>query len=294
MLSQQLDVAIPDLRCFGDTEDLPVDATRGYRDWTDDMTEFVDALGWKEYSVLGWSMGGDIAMQLTIDHPDQINHLILLCCGSPYGFGGSWSEDGTFHHPLGLGAGGGCAKQQKNILLSDRASAAIRKLLYSFYFNSHFHLDEKWEQRFIDSVLKTKTGEGRFPGDFHYTIQWPFITAGEKGVLNTMAPPYCDVSGIMDISPKPPILWLRGSHDSVVSDKSMFEFGYLGSIGMVPGWPGPIVYPPQPMESQIRHVLNLYQEKGGAYNEIVIPGGHACHLESPEYVIPTLFSFILD
>src|ERR1700750_430905 len=35
----------PDMRGFGDTEDVPIDATRGLRDWADDTHALVRALG---------------------------------------------------------------------------------------------------------------------------------------------------------------------------------------------------------------------------------------------------------
>ena len=35
----------PDMRGFGDTERVPIDATRGLRDWADDTAALLDALG---------------------------------------------------------------------------------------------------------------------------------------------------------------------------------------------------------------------------------------------------------
>ena len=35
---------------------------------------------------------------------------------------------------------------------------------------------------------------------------------------------------------------------------SFFDFGFLGQIGAVPGWPGAEAYPVQPMVSQLRAV----------------------------------------
>ena len=51
----------PDLRSFGRTERRPVDATRGLRDWSDDLHALVEALGWAgsgRVHVAGWSNGG--------------------------------------------------------------------------------------------------------------------------------------------------------------------------------------------------------------------------------------------
>jgi hypothetical protein len=82
---------------------------------------------------------------------------------------------------------------------------------------------------------------------------------------------------------KPPILWLRGADDQIVSDSSLFEFGTLGKLGAVPGWPGEEVYPPQPMVSQTRAVLDQYAANGGRYWEVVLADtGHTPYIEKPE------------
>jgi pimeloyl-ACP methyl ester carboxylesterase len=50
----------PDLRSFGRTERLPLDATRGLRDWSDDLRSLVEALDWAGRRLIhaaGWSMG---------------------------------------------------------------------------------------------------------------------------------------------------------------------------------------------------------------------------------------------
>ena len=53
-----------------------------------------------------------------------------------------------------------------------------------------------------------------------------------------------------------------------------------GSLGLIPNWPGPEIYPPQPMLGQIRNVLEKYAKAGGTYDEVVIEGaGHAPFIE---------------
>ena len=47
-----------DLRGFGDTDDEPVDATRGVRDFSDDLAAAIEALGLDTVHLVGWSMGG--------------------------------------------------------------------------------------------------------------------------------------------------------------------------------------------------------------------------------------------
>jgi pimeloyl-ACP methyl ester carboxylesterase len=59
--------------------------------------------------------------------------------------------------------------------------------------------------------------------------------------------------------------------------------GTLGSMGLIPEWPGMEAYPPQPMVGQIRHVLKKYEAVGGSYEEVVIQdAGHAPFIEKPD------------
>ena len=106
-----------------------------------------------------------------------------------------------------------------------------------------------------------------------------------------MSPKNGNLSAFLDVEPKPEVLWIRGEADRIVSDTSMMEIGYLGKIGLIPGWPGETVYPPQPMVKQTRYFLDKYREKGGRYAELVIPGGHVCILESPVHFISALDAF---
>jgi pimeloyl-ACP methyl ester carboxylesterase len=58
-----------DLRGFGDTDDEPVDATRGLRDFSDDLAAAVEALGLDSVHLVGWSMGGGVVLQYLVDRP---------------------------------------------------------------------------------------------------------------------------------------------------------------------------------------------------------------------------------
>jgi pimeloyl-ACP methyl ester carboxylesterase len=58
-----------DLRGFGDTDPEPVDATRGLRDYADDVAATIDALGLDDVHLVGWSMGGGVVLQYLADRP---------------------------------------------------------------------------------------------------------------------------------------------------------------------------------------------------------------------------------
>ncbi len=293
LLAQWFDVVAPDLRCFGDTEDLPIDATRGYRDWSDDLACFTDALGWDQFALAGWSMGGGVAMQYAIDHGQRLTGLILLAPGSPYGFGGTKGAEGTPLFPPGLASGGGCANPQLVWALSHHSRLLLRSALNHLYFQPPFRMKSQWEDRLIDSIARTRIGPDQYPGNYRLVPQWPFVAAGDRGILNAISPLYGDVSALAHIHHKPPILWIRGSNDLVVSDHSLLEFGELGEHGMIPRLPGELAVQPQPMVTQTRHVLDMYQKNAGSYQELVLPGGHAFFLESPQLFLPALCTFLL-
>ena len=58
-----------DLRGFGDTDDEPVIATRGLRDFSDDLAAAIEALGLETVHLVGWSMGGGVVLQYLVDRP---------------------------------------------------------------------------------------------------------------------------------------------------------------------------------------------------------------------------------
>ena len=94
------------------------------------------------------------------------------------------------------------------------------------------------EDVFVESMLTTATGVDNYPGDSVPSENWPGFAPGGRGVLNTMAPQHHDVSGIVALETKPPVLWVRGTKDAIVSDASMFDLATLGQLGAIPGWPG--------------------------------------------------------
>jgi pimeloyl-ACP methyl ester carboxylesterase len=53
---------------------------------------FCDALGLKKVNAVGFSLGGMIAQQLALDHPDRVNRIILLGTGPRGGEGMTFTE----------------------------------------------------------------------------------------------------------------------------------------------------------------------------------------------------------
>ena len=186
------------------------------------------------------------------------------------------------------GSGGGTVNPEFTRLMGagdrgdDNPQASPRVVMNSFYWKPPFRPAR--EEELLSSLLSEKTGPDKYPGDFVASPNWPGIAPGVHGPVNAMSPKYTgdSVRRFVAASPKPPILWVRGADDQIVSDSSLFDFGTLGSLGAVPGWPGAEIYPPQPMVGQTRAVLELYQANGGAYEERVMPDvGHSPFIENP-------------
>jgi pimeloyl-ACP methyl ester carboxylesterase len=279
----------PDLRGYGDTEDQLVDATRGFGDWADDTFGLLDARGVERCHVVGHSMGGALVFSLIAANSARFLSATLVAPGSPYGFGGTKGLDGTPCYGEFAGSGGGVVNPEFARLMgagdrgSDNPQASPRVVMNSFYWKPPFRPER--EEELLSSLLSEKVGPDKYPGDFISSQNWPGIAPGLLGPANAMSPKYVGdtVERFVAAPAKPPILWVRGADDQIVSDSSFFEFGTLGKFGLVPGWPGEEIYPPQPMVGQTRAVLERYGAGGGAFEERVIAdAGHTPYIEKPD------------
>ncbi|WP_375385033.1 alpha/beta fold hydrolase [uncultured Microbacterium sp.] len=292
-LPADLRVIAIDLRGFGATEHAPIDATRGLRDFSDDIHASLKALEIPSAHLVGWSMGGGVVLQYALEHPAL--SLTLQAPVSPYGFGGT-RRDGTRLTDDDAGVGGGGANPDFVQRLtdgdaSDEAQTSPRSVFRSGYVSSQYTTDH--EDVWVEAMLTTSTAEGNYPGDGVASENWPGFAAGASGVLNTMAPKYFNVSGIVDLADKPPILWVHGTADAIVSDASFYDLNYLGQLGIIPGWPGEEIAPAQLMVTQTRDVLDAYAAAGGQVTELNLEGvGHAPHLERPAEVRQALLQVI--
>ncbi|MGO0575592.1 alpha/beta fold hydrolase [Ornithinimicrobium panacihumi] len=284
-LATDFRVIAPDFRGYGDSERRPIDATRGMRDLSDDVVALLDALEITDpVDLLGWSAGGNVVLQVAIDHPERVRRLVLEAGGSPFGFGGSAGLDGRPIAEDFAGSGGGTANPQfcQALAAGDRGEEPTSPLttLRAFYVKPGFTFEPEVEQRYLDGMLKTSVGEDIYPGDLTPSDNWPGVAPGTTGMNNALSPKYLNQAAFSDLDAPPPVLWIRGDEDQIVSDTSMFDLAQLGKLGAVPGYPGEDVCPTQPMVSQLRAVL---EAGGGEVTEVVYEGvGHSPHLEQPE------------
>ena len=133
--------------------------------------------------------------------------------------------------------------------------AAIRALVFKPPF-----VPER-EDDLLTSMFSTHLGEQDNPGRSVLSANWPYVAPGIWGSANALSPKYAgDVSRLYAAEPKVDILWVRGSHDLAVSDAAASDPGTLGSMGLIPGWPGMEVYPPQPMLGQTARAVKYAQQ----------------------------------
>lgn len=275
----------PDLRGYGGTEARPIDATRGLRDWSDDLARLVAALGHDRLHVVGHSLGAGVALQYALDHPATVRSVVLVVPLPPYGFGGT-RTDGTPCVPDFAGSGAGLARPElvERMAAGDRSTESQlspRSLIRRLFFPDPAVV--RSEDTILDGMLATRIGDDFYPGDTLPSSNWPGFAPGTRGVNNALSPKYCDLSRLADHGLRAPILWIRGDADAIVSDASVSDVGHLGSVGAVPDWPGEDVFPPQRMLFQTRAVLDRYRAAGGNYREEVLAGvGHFPYTQEPD------------
>lgn len=271
-----------DLRGFGDTDPAPVDAARGLDDYADDLAALVTALALAPVHLVGWSMGGGVLLRYLTGQPSSIASVTLVNPVSPFGFGGTHGVRGELYDPTGAGSGGGSANPEfvRRLAEGDTGAASPlspRQVLLAHYVKPPCvpeHLD-----MLVESMVTTRVGDDHYPGTSLRTDVWPGFAPGDRGVLNTMAPTHFRVADLSTVEPKPPLLWIRGMDDLIVSDTSLYDLAQLGALGAVPGWPGAQTCPPQPMIAQTRAVLRTY----GEFREVAIPdSGHGPQLDQPD------------
>jgi pimeloyl-ACP methyl ester carboxylesterase len=278
----------PDLRGFGDADrEVKVDATRGPGDWADDAVALLDQLDVAKAHIVGCSLGGCVVWYMLREYPERFLTASLVDTGSPFGFGGTKDVEGTPCYDDYAGSGGGLSNPEfiKRLAEGDRGMdsqfsprAATRALVFKPPFAP------EREEDLLSSMLTIHLGEQDNPGDFVQSPNWPYVAPGVWGSANALSPKYAgDVSRLYTAESKVDILWVRGSHDLTVANTAASCPGTLGSMGLIPNWPGMEVYPPQPMLSQIRSVLERYAAAGGSYREVVIEDtGHVPFIEKPE------------
>ncbi|HSR45262.1 MAG TPA: alpha/beta fold hydrolase [Acidimicrobiia bacterium] len=278
----------PDQRGFGEADsEKKIDATNGLGDPAGDALALLDELDIERVHLVGNSMGGSVVWRLIADAPERIITATQVAPGSPFGFGGTRDVDGRPCWDDFAGSGGGLINAQvvERLRAGDdgiESPFSPRNALRSLIVVPGSVPEN--EDGLVAAMLSTHLGEQDYPGDMTPSANWPFVAPGTMGVNNALSPKY--TSGLVDrllaANPKPPIAWVRGELDRVVSDQAAGDPGTLGAFGLIPDWPGAETYPSQPMLGQTRRILERYAEMGGEFSETIIAAtAHVPFIEEP-------------
>lgn len=82
-LAEHFQVVVPDLRGYGETERPPNVADYQPDELVLDLVGFIHAMGKDKAHVIGHDWGGGIAWRTVIQHPEVIDHLVVLNCPHP-------------------------------------------------------------------------------------------------------------------------------------------------------------------------------------------------------------------
>uniref|UniRef100_A0A7C3WNQ9 Alpha/beta hydrolase n=1 Tax=Thermofilum pendens TaxID=2269 RepID=A0A7C3WNQ9_THEPE len=290
-IPEGFEVVAPDLCGFGDTLCPGIDATRGFATFTEEVVAILDSLGVRRAVFVGHSMGGGVVFDLLVKHPDRVETAVLVDPMSPYGWGGTKGVHGEPCYPDYSGSGGGLIRVYNPFFLQvleklkrgTPLAEEERQLLeatVSLYFAPGYTPGEEIRSAIFEALKQARLGDDFYPGDYAESPNWPYVAPGTRGVLNAMSPKYFNARHALAAAQKPPVIWVHGSLDQMVSDSSVIDVGFLGKSGFIPNYPGEDVYPPQPMFSQIKAFLEEYQDRGGSVEVRIINGaGHTPFIE---------------
>ena len=82
----------PDNRGAGTTDAPPEESDYGIGPFASDLYELVTLLGWRDFTLVGHSLGGMTVAQFAVEQPDLVKGLVLLDPGDPDGRTGSSEE----------------------------------------------------------------------------------------------------------------------------------------------------------------------------------------------------------
>ena len=253
--------------------DVPVDASRGLRDFADDVPAIVGALGLDRVHLVGWSMGGGVA---------AVRH-------RPAGRGRR-ADAGRPRLAVRLrryGAGGrpagaprrcrlGRRRREPRVRQADRRRRpggdplSPRGVMNAVYFSGATAGDHRGPLS-SPRWLPPGSGEDFYPGDSAASPHWPGVAPGRRGVLNAMAPVHCDLSGIGACTPSRRCCGCAAPRTGSSPTPRCWTGGARPD-GRDPRLAGCGVMPPQPMVAQTRAGCWTATRRAAEVREVVVDG----------------------
>lgn len=295
LLQEDFHLILPDMRGYGQTERALIDARKGAGDWVEDLFAMLDKLGIESCHLLGWSLGGAIALAAAQREPSRLRSVALLAPVSPFGYGGTCDIEGNPNFDDYAGSGGGIVGPEyaKAVAAGRDAENAniVRQIMRHAILGRYGTLaNEQDEEELLDSLYRQDCGDKAWPGDCRGSDNWPGVAPGDFGPMNAISPKYFNAWPLVDSDLKPPLLRIQGESDVIISDASQFDMATLGMLGVIPGWQG---LRPQPMVSQMTRFLEFYSLRGGIVEDRKLAGcGHSPNIQFPEECAGLVREFI--
>lgn len=290
----------PDLRGYGRSDHKKIiDATRGMMDWVDDLEALVDEMELDTFHLVGHSLGGSVCWGAIPEMGQKILSVTLMAPGPPTGFSGISGNSGKPNNPDFSGSGAGVVNKifaenlRKGLRDTDDKMFSPRTVMHRLFWRDGFEPDR--EEEILTALLQIHSGQKQYPGDYVTSEYWPGVAPGKFGPVNALSPKYNSgvVQQLAGSRVKPPILWIHGDKDQIISNQSLSDPGYQGKAGFRNKWPGDDKFPSQPMKSQIRYALDQYRNNGGQTEELVVKNsGHTPFLEQTDEVYKALREFL--
>ena len=174
-----------DLRGYGDTDPLPIDATRGVADWADDLAALVDALGLDRVHLVGWSMGAGVVLQYLLDAPragrlggaGRAGRRRTASAGRPVPTAPACTPTAPARR-RGREPGASSPRSPPATPPPTPRSARGRSCGRSTSRPARCRWTPGSRTSFVASMNSTRTGEDHYPGDSVAGEAWPGVRAG--------------------------------------------------------------------------------------------------------------------
>ncbi|MCG8919547.1 alpha/beta hydrolase [Actinokineospora sp. PR83] len=161
-----------------------VDEPFGVRDLAEDAVGVLDGLGWESAHVLGISLGGMVAQELVVAHPERVRSLVLGC---------------TYAGPDG-GALDGPGPVRMMTAAATRDVSKSLRAGYEANLSPEFRADEAEFERFVEAVLSEQ-------------VPAPVIALQMQAALQ-----HDSVAGLADV--RASTLVIHGTEDEMITPKN--------------------------------------------------------------------------
>jgi pimeloyl-ACP methyl ester carboxylesterase len=201
-----------DMRGFGESSyNNPNMSIKGF---SDDVKLFVDEIGLKDFSIIGWSTGGAVGMQFAADYPGYCEKLILLASASTrgYPFFGT-SPEGlpdvnnriTSFEDVKADLGKTVAVQTAY----DQQNREFLKAMWNMLIYTNRQPEEEHYEKYVDDMLTQRN-----LAEIYHSLNTFNISAVNNGLME-------GTNQVKDI--QIPVLVLRGDRDLVVTQRMTEE-----------------------------------------------------------------------